>query len=97
MVFKTFEGKKTYNFYLLFSGHPNILFFISHSGLLGTQEAVYCGVPMLCIPLFADQYQNCRNMVDRGVALEMNPDTVTKEKFSSIVKELIENPRYSIK
>ncbi|XP_045470073.1 UDP-glucosyltransferase 2-like [Harmonia axyridis] len=75
--------------------HPNILFFITHTGLLGTQEAIHCGVPMLCIPLFADQYQNCRNMVDKGVAETLELESLTKEKFSDVVKKLIDKPRYS--
>ncbi|XP_044752181.1 UDP-glucosyltransferase 2-like [Coccinella septempunctata] len=75
--------------------HPNILFFITHSGLLGTEEAIHCGVPMLCLPLFADQYQNCRNMLDRGVAKTLEIETITKEKFSNVVGELIINPSYA--
>lgn len=51
-----------------FTGHPNVKLFISHGGLLGTQEAVACGVPMLIVPLYADQALNGHAMSDRGVA-----------------------------
>ena len=35
--------------------HPNLKVFITHGGLLGTQEGVARGVPMLGIPIYADQ------------------------------------------
>lgn len=37
--------------------HPNTKLFISHCGLLSTQEALWYGVPVLGFPVFADQPQ----------------------------------------
>lgn len=39
--------------------HPKTKCFITHSGLLGTQESVWRGVPMLSIPFVFDQHQVC--------------------------------------
>ncbi|XP_026669813.1 UDP-glucuronosyltransferase 2B15-like, partial [Ceratina calcarata] len=43
--------------------HPNLKAFITHGGLMGTQEAIHYGVPLLGIPLFADQFTNIETYV----------------------------------
>lgn len=37
--------------------HPKTKAFISHCGLLGTQEASWYGIPIVGIPFFADQHR----------------------------------------
>lgn len=73
---------------------PNILFFITHSGLMGTQEAIFCGVPMLSVPLFADQFLNARNIENKGIGLTLNIESTTKDEIYEIIEDLIRNPKY---
>ncbi|XP_017070082.2 LOW QUALITY PROTEIN: UDP-glucosyltransferase 2 [Drosophila eugracilis] len=46
--------------------HPKVKAFISHGGLLGTTEAVHCGVPMLVTPFYGDQFLNSGAIQQKG-------------------------------
>ncbi|XP_017858841.1 PREDICTED: UDP-glucuronosyltransferase 1-3 [Drosophila arizonae] len=52
--------------------HPKVKAFVSHSGLLGTSESIYCGVPLLVTPFYGDQFLNAAAVVQRrfGVIVE---------------------------
>lgn len=79
--------------FVLFTGHPNVKLFISHGGLLGTQEAVACGVPMLIVPLYADQALNARAMYDRAVAQIINLNDADKSNWRTALHELLGNEK----
>lgn len=67
--------------------------FISHGGLLGTQETVACGVPMLVVPLYADQALNARAMSDRGVARTIILTDSTVETWTDTLNDLLRDPK----
>ncbi|XP_045452881.1 UDP-glycosyltransferase UGT5-like [Melitaea cinxia] len=74
--------------------HPNVQLFISHGGLLGTQEAVACGVPMLIVPLYADQALNGHAMSDRGVARIISLRYSSTASWKEAFYDLFTNVRY---
>ncbi|XP_063704645.1 UDP-glucosyltransferase 2-like [Culicoides brevitarsis] len=74
--------------------HPNIKAFISHCGLLGTQEAMWHGVPIIGIPFIADQFRNIVSVIRAGMGLRIDLKTVTHESFKGALKEILETPSY---
>ncbi|XP_011141917.2 UDP-glucuronosyltransferase 2B19 [Harpegnathos saltator] len=75
--------------------HKNIRAFITHGGLMGTQEAISYGVPMIGIPLFADQHVNVQSCVKKKVAISLNSvHDVTEEKLTSALNAILKDPTY---
>ncbi|KAK3919517.1 UDP-glucosyltransferase 2 [Frankliniella fusca] len=76
--------------------HPKTVLFITHGGLMGTLEAVHSSVPMLGLPLFADQITNTELYMSLGIAEKLNPfdlDAFTKDNVLAKLRQMTE-PRY---
>ncbi|XP_018319519.1 UDP-glucuronosyltransferase 2B17 [Agrilus planipennis] len=74
--------------------HHNIKLFITHGGYLSFEETVYSGVPVIAVPLFADQYVNARRMEKLGIGLMVDYVTVTEKEFLTKVLHVIKNTKY---
>lgn len=77
--------------------HPNVRFFISHCGSGGIMEAKFHGKPILGIPVFGDQMENSKVIVNEGWAVELLYDSITEQSFSAAINELLTNPVYTEK
>ncbi|XP_060043802.1 UDP-glucuronosyltransferase 2B31-like [Erinaceus europaeus] len=75
-------------------GHPKTKAFITHGGTNGIYEAIYHGVPMVGIPLFADQPDNIAHMKAKGAAVGLNLDTMSSKDLLSALKTVINDPSY---
>ncbi|XP_067011529.2 UDP-glycosyltransferase UGT5 [Anabrus simplex] len=75
--------------------HPNVRLFITHSGLLSTQESIHRGVPMLGIPFFADQQINIEKSMRHGVGLRLDYNDITKESLLKTIRSVIDDPSYA--
>ncbi len=69
--------------------HPNIKIFITHGGLLSTQEAAYHGTPLIGFPLFADQDMNMKQAEKAGFAVTLEINEFTEEKLESTINRIL--------
>lgn len=77
--------------------HSNVKVFISHGGLLSTIETVYHGVPILGIPIFADQKMNIAVAARKGYAVSLPFGELTELTFSTALSEIVNNQRYGVR
>ncbi|XP_059525475.1 UDP-glucuronosyltransferase 2A1 isoform X1 [Myotis daubentonii] len=75
-------------------GHPKAKAFITHGGTNGIYEGIYHGVPMVGVPMFADQHDNIAHMKAKGAAVEVNINTMTSADLHDALKTVINEPSY---
>ncbi|XP_063382016.1 UDP-glycosyltransferase UGT5-like [Cydia fagiglandana] len=75
--------------------HPNCLLFITHGGLLSTNEALHFAVPILGVPVFGDQFQNVNRAVQKGFAgqVRLSHDELPRD-LKLAIEEMVGNPKY---
>nr|XP_051675270.1 UDP-glucuronosyltransferase 2B16 isoform X1 [Oryctolagus cuniculus] len=78
-------------------GHPKTKAFITHGGANGVFEAIYHGIPMVGLPLFADQHDNLAHMRAKGAAIRLDWKTMSSSDFLNALKTVINDPSYKEK
>jgi len=89
----TVTGKTLLLDLLLHLAHPNVRLFITHGGLLSTQEAIHRGVPLFGIPIYGDQYYNLARIVSFGIGIRLDYDNITTESVTWALNEVLNNQR----
>ncbi|XP_018570348.1 UDP-glucuronosyltransferase 1-8 [Anoplophora glabripennis] len=69
--------------------HPNVKLFISHGGLLGTIEAVHCGVPIVFIPQFGDQHTNAKAIQSVGGGMVLRIEDITEDAVYKVLTKVL--------
>ncbi|XP_072784606.1 UDP-glucuronosyltransferase 2A2 isoform X4 [Taeniopygia guttata] len=75
-------------------GHPLTKAFITHGGTNGLYEAIYHGIPMVGIPMFADQHDNLVHMVAKGAAVQVDFNTMKTQDLVDALNTVIYNSTY---
>ena len=74
-------------------GHPKTRLFIGHAGTGGILESSYHGVPMICSPFYADQFDNAQMAKRAGFAETVNLETTSAEEFVSLIHKVLTQSR----
>ncbi|XP_030745756.1 UDP-glucuronosyltransferase 2B13-like [Sitophilus oryzae] len=69
--------------------NPKVKVFISHGGLLGTTEAIQCGVPVIVLPQFGDQLNNAKALENVGGGVVLYLQEVTEEKVYNALQTVL--------
>ncbi|XP_071055910.1 UDP-glycosyltransferase UGT5-like isoform X4 [Onthophagus taurus] len=73
--------------------HPNVKAFVAHGGLLGMTEAVHCGVPVVVMPQFGDQFTNARALEASGGGVILDFSTITEDNVYEALQKVL-NPKF---
>ncbi|CAI4222143.1 unnamed protein product [Auanema sp. JU1783] len=68
---------------------PRLKLFITHGGMNSIQEALLFGVPMITMPLFADQDANAALAAERGYSYTLNKFSITKEEVIRAIRSVL--------
>lgn len=70
--------------------HPNIKVFMSHGGLMGMSEGVYCQTPTIVTPIYGDQYLNAAALEHRGMAIVLHYNELTRDNIVNAVEKILQ-------
>lgn len=78
---------------------PACAAFITHAGFNSVREGVEAGVPMVAVPLFAEEPANARRVVELGLGLSVTPEELTVATLRNAVERVLsdEKPRAHVK
>ncbi|CAD5209534.1 unnamed protein product [Bursaphelenchus okinawaensis] len=74
--------------------HLKTLAFVTHGGLNSFSEAAHRGMPVVCVPLFADQANNCYSGAEKGLGIVVKKEDFSGKRLIEAVDELLHNSTY---
>ncbi|CAK1594073.1 unnamed protein product [Parnassius mnemosyne] len=74
--------------------HPNCALFITHGGLLSSTETLHFGVPIIGIPVLADQFNNIDRAVKKGYAIRVDLTYSLVDDLKVAINNMLSDPKY---
>ncbi|KOX67540.1 UDP-glucuronosyltransferase 1-6 [Melipona quadrifasciata] len=74
--------------------HKNTRVFITHGGLMGTEEAVYYGIPTIGIPVCFDQMRNVNIMVHKKMGVLLRLEDLSERSMDTALHAILHDPKY---
>ena len=75
-------------------GHPLVKAFITHGGLNSIYESCYHGVPMVVIPLFADQPGNAVKVQENGAGIMLDLNTLNSFVLAQAINRVLNERKF---
>ena len=73
--------------------HKHVKAFVSHVGFNSLYESAYHGVPVVAVPLFADQFTNAKKVEQFGLGIVVDYKTVNSDELFETIEQVITEPR----
>jgi glucuronosyltransferase len=69
-------------------GNKDVNIFMTHSGLHSMYDGIYHGIPMVCLPIFFDQYAIAERAVEKGYCLMLDFRTASEDELVNVIEEV---------
>ena len=70
--------------------------FVTHAGFGGVREALSAGVPMVALPLFAEQPANAQRLTELGLGLTTDPYQADTATIAVACQKVLSDPSYRL-
>jgi MGT family glycosyltransferase len=73
---------------------PRAQIFVTHGGANSVMEGLYYGIPMIIIPEGPERKMNAERIVDHGLGIQLDKNTLTATTLRNAVEHIAQNPSY---
>ncbi|XP_072014401.1 2-hydroxyacylsphingosine 1-beta-galactosyltransferase-like [Amphiura filiformis] len=75
-------------------GHKKVKAFVMHCGINGVYEALYHAVPLVCLPLFGDQFDIAARVASKEIGIQLDVSTLESSVLATNIRDVIEDQRF---
>lgn len=75
--------------------HPNTRLVVYHCGNNGHFESIYHGIPLVCLPIIADQFQIAKRVEHFKMGVKIDIRKLTAQILVDAIKKVLDDPAYT--